>query len=80
MDKLCDRYLPQPKSNRGYAPFNFIQALLLMMHSVGRCLDDMRMVQSDKASREVLHMHKVPTLDSTGKWVKRHGLIGLYGV
>jgi len=24
LDKLCDRYLPQPKSNRGFAPFSFI--------------------------------------------------------
>ena len=80
VDKLCDRYLPQPKSNRGYTPFNFIQPLLLMMHSGGRCLDDMRMVQSDTALREVLHIDKVPTADSTGKWLKRHGLIGMYGI
>jgi len=80
VDKLCDRYLPQPKSNRGYAPFDFIQPLLLMMQGGGRCLDDMRMVQSDKALKEVLHIDKVPTADSTGKWLKRHGLIGLYGI
>lgn len=80
VDKLCDRYLPQPKSNRGYAPFNFIQPLLLMMQGGGHSLDDIRMVQSDKALREVLHIDKVPTADSTGKWLKRHGLIGLYGV
>lgn len=79
VDKLCDRYLPQPKSNRGYAPFNFIQPLLLMMHAGGRSLDDMRMVQTDKAMQEVLHIDKVPTADSTGKWLKRHGLIGMYG-
>ena len=80
VDKLCERYLPQPQSNRGYAPFNFIQPLLLMMHGGGHCLDDMRMVQSDTALREVLHMDKVPTSDSTGKWLKRHGLIGMYGI
>ena len=80
VDKLCDRYLPQPKSNRGYAPFDFIQPLLLMMHSGGRSLDDMRMVQSDNALREILHIDKVPRADSTGKWLKRHGLIGLYGI
>ena len=79
VDKLCDRYLPQPKSNRGYAPFNFIQPLLLMMHAGGHSLDDMRMVQTDKAMQEVLHIDKVPTADSTGKWLKRHGLIGMYG-
>jgi hypothetical protein len=51
-----------------------------MMHGGGRSLDDMRMVQSDKALREVLNMYKVPTADSTGKWLKRHGLIGMYGI
>lgn len=80
IDKLCDKYLPQPKSNRGYAPFNFIQPLLLMMHSGGHSLDDLRMVQDDKAMREVLHINKVPTADGTGKWLKRHGLIGMYGI
>jgi len=80
VDRLCDKYLPQPKSNRGYVPFTFIQPLLLMMHGGGRSLDDIRMVRSDKALKEVLHIDKVPTADSTGKWLKRHGLIGLYGI
>ncbi len=80
IDKLCDRYLPQPKSNRGYAPFNFIQPLLLMMHGGGRSLDDLRMLHVDKAMQEVLHIKNIPTADSTGKWLKRHGLIGMYGI
>ena len=80
IDKLCDRYLPQPKSNRGYAPFNFIQPLLLMMHGGGRSLDDLRMIHVDKAMQEVLHIKNIPTADSTGKWLKRHGLIGMYGI
>ena len=80
LDKLCDLYLPQPRSNRGYESFNFIQPLLLMLHSGGRSLEDIRMIQSDTAMREVLHIKKVPTADSTGKWLKRHGLIGMYGM
>ena len=80
VDKLCDTYLPQPQSNRGYEPFNFIQPLLLMLHSGGRSLDDLRMIQADKAIQEVLHIRNVPTADSTGKWLKRHGLIGMYGM
>jgi hypothetical protein len=80
VDKLCNASLPQPQSNRGYAPFNFIQPLLLMLHSGGRCLDDLRMIQSDTAMKEVLHINNVPTADSTGKWLKRHGLIGMYGI
>jgi len=80
VDKLCEAYLPQPQSNRGYAPFNFIQPLLLMLHSGGRSLDDIRMIQSDAAMKEVLHIKNVPTADGTGKWLKRHGLIGMYAV
>ena len=80
IDKLCDRYLPQPKSNRGYAPFNFIQPLILMMHGGGHSLDNLRMVHADKAMQEVLNINNVPTADSTGKWLKRHGLIGVYGI
>ena len=80
VDKLCNRYLPQSGSNRGYDPFNFIQPLLLMLHSGGRSLDDIRMIQSDTAMKEVLHIKKVPTADGTGKWLKRHGLIGMYGM
>jgi len=80
LNKLCNHYLPKPGSNRGYEPFNFIQPLLLMMHSGGRCLDDLRMIQSDIGMKEILHMKNVPTSDGTGKWLKRHGLIGMYGL
>lgn len=80
VDKLCNTYLPQPGSNRGYDPFNFMQPLLLMLHSGGRCLDDLRMIQADEAMKEVLHINKVPTADGTGKWLKRHGLRGVYAI
>lgn len=80
LDKLCNLHLPQPQSNRGYAPFNFIQPLLLMLHSGGKSLDDIRVIKEDKAIQEVLHMKGVPTADAVGKWLKRHGLLGVYGV
>jgi len=80
VDKLCNIHLPQPQSNSDYAPFSFIQPLLLMLHGGGRSLDDMRMIQTDKAMKEVLHIKNVPTVDGTGKWLKRHGLTGGYGI
>lgn len=80
LDKLVDQYLPQPKSNRGYKPFAFIQPLLLMLHSGGRSLDDIRVIKEDRAMREVLHLDVVPTADAMGKWLKRHGLLGVYGI
>lgn len=80
LNRLCDIHLPQPKSNRGYAPYSFIQPLLLMQHSGGHSLDDLRVIKDDSAMQEVLHINHVPTADATGKWLKRHGLIGMYGI
>ena len=71
VDQLCNKYLPLPKSNRGYTPYTFIQSLILMLHSGGRYLEDIRIINSDKALRELLGMRNVPTADSIGKWLKR---------
>lgn len=32
------------------------------------------------AMKDILHIKSVPTADATGKWLKRHGLIGIYGM
>jgi len=80
MDKLCNTYLPQPRSNKGYEPFSFIQPLILMLHAGGRSLEDIRSVASDQAIREILSIKHLPKADSIGKWLKRHGLMGIYGI
>ncbi len=49
LDRLCNRYLPASRSNHSYDPYTFIQPLLLMLHSGGRYLEDIRMIASDKA-------------------------------
>jgi len=71
VDRLCNKFLPQPQSNRGYDPYGFIQPLLLMLHGGGRYLEDIRMIHSDKALCKLLGVENVPTADSIGKWLKR---------
>jgi len=61
-------------------PFEHIQPLLLMLHSGGRVLDDLRMIHKDKAIRETLKIKRIPISESVGKWITRHGLQGIYGV
>jgi len=80
IDKLCDAYLPLPQSNRGYMPFEHIQPLLLMLHSGGRVLDDLRIIQKDKAIKETLKIKRIPISESVGKWITRQGLQGIYGI
>lgn len=80
VDRLCNAYLPLPQSNRGYMPFEHMQPLLLMLHSGGRVLDDLRMIQTDKAIKETLKIKRMPISESVGKWITRHGLHGVYGI
>lgn len=79
-DKLCNTFLPLPKSNRGYLPFEHIHPLILMLHSGGRVLDDLRYIRQDKALQETLKIKHVPRSQSTGNWLWRHGLSGVYGM
>lgn len=80
VDKLCNTHLPLPRSNRGYLPFEHIQPLVLMLHSGGRVLEDVRMIQNDTALQTVLKIPRIPLAESIGKWMSRHGLLGVYGM
>lgn len=80
LDRLCNRYLPLPKSNRGYDPYTFIHSLVLMLHSGGRYLEDIRTLQSDHALQELLGIKHIPTADSIGKWLKRSGKVKMSGM
>ena len=80
IDTLCNTHLPLPQSNRGYMPFEHIQPLLLMLHSGGRVLDDLRMIHHDTALKETLKIKRTPISESVGKWMSRHGLQGIYGM
>lgn len=80
VDRLCNTHLPSPQSNRGYMPFEHMQPLLLMLHSGGRVLDDLRIIHKDKAIKETLKIKRLPISESVGKWITRHGLQGVYGI
>ncbi len=80
VDQLSNTYLSLPQSNRGYMPFEHIQPLLLMLHSGGRVLDDLRNIHADKAIKETLKIKRMPISESVGKWISRHGLLGVYGI
>jgi len=80
LDSLCRINLPISKSNRAYSSSNYIASLVLMLHSGGRVLQDIRTLQNDKAMRSVLEMEEIPKADTIGKWLKRTGLLGIYGI
>ena len=75
-----DQHFPTPKSNRGYNPSVFVNALILMLHEGGRCLDDLRHIREDDALRTLLGLTQVPESDSMGDWLRRHGKQGILAV
>ena len=73
LTERIDQHFPQPKSNRGYRPSEFIKTLILMQHEGSFHLDDIRHLQDDEALRRVLALKKLPQATTLGDWLRRVG-------
>ncbi len=60
LDERIKQHFPQPKSNRGFQPAEFIKALVLMQHEGSFHLDDIRHLHDDEALRTVLALDNIP--------------------
>lgn len=80
LEKLCNLNLPLPLNHKGYNPFEFIYPLVLMLHSGGRVIDDIREIRIDKALKQSLKIKNIPTSSAIIKWLKRTGLQGIIGL
>ena len=80
LEKLCNSNLPLPLNHKGYNPFDFIYPLVLMLHSGGRVIDDIREIRIDSALKQSLNIKHIPTASGIIKWLKRTGLAGVYGL
>lgn len=76
VDEEVRRFLPKPGSGRGYEAWSFVQPLLLMLHAGGRSLEDLRVLQADRGLLELLQIHRVPSADATGDFLRRLGRKG----
>ena len=73
LTERIDQHFPQPKSNRGYQPSEFIKALILMQHEGSFHLDDIRHIRDDEALCTVLELEKLPQATTLGDWLRRAG-------
>jgi hypothetical protein len=76
LEKLCNDNLPKAKRNNGYSAFEFIYPLVLMLHSGGRFLDDIKEIRSDKALAKLLKIKNIPTPSTYVKYLRKYGLKG----
>ncbi|MEA3384320.1 MAG: IS1380 family transposase [Campylobacterota bacterium] len=80
LEKLCNTNLPLAKHPNGYTPFEFIYPLILMLHSGGRVLDDIREIRLDTALSTLLKMDNIPTASAFTKYLHKHNSIGEDGI
>lgn len=70
LSKAFKTKMPQPKSNRGYSPYTFIQPILLSMTGGGRTLEDTQKLFHDQTLSQMLRLKSFDT-DTLDKWLKR---------
>jgi len=80
LERLCNENLPKAKRNNGYSAFEFIYPLILMLHSGGRFLDDIREIKADKALATLLKIKNIPTANAFSKYLCKHGTNGENGM
>jgi len=80
LEKLCNDNLPKAKRNNGYSAFEFIYPLIIMLHSGGRFLDDIREIKTDKALTTLLKIKNIPTANAFSKYLRKHGTQGEEGI
>jgi len=74
--KFLDKRLPAPGSGAGYKAGEHVLPLILMLNGGGRSLEDLRQIREDSGLREVLEMHRLPSSDATGDWLRTTGANG----
>jgi len=80
LERVCNVNMPQAKRANGYSAFEFIYPLILMLHSGGRVLDDIREIKIDYALKTLLKIKKIPTANAFSKYLRKHGTNGEEGI
>lgn len=80
LEDLCNSNFPISKSNRGFFPFEYVNSLVMMLHSGGRAIEDIKVIKEDTALKESLKLKNIPTSTAILKWLQRTGLMGIYGI
>ena len=80
LEQFCNENLPKAKRNNGYNAFEFIYPLILMLHSGGRVLENIKEIRLDTALSTLLKMKNIPTASAFTKYLRKHGENGEEGM
>lgn len=71
--ELTNKYLPHPKSNRGFMPAVFVDPLILMLEGGGVSLEDIRELKYEDGLMKLIGEKRIPSPDAIGDWLRRMG-------
>ena len=63
-------HLPQPGSNRGFAPEEYVMPLVLMFCGGGRAMEELREIKQDAGLRRLCNLDRIPSTDAFGTWLR----------
>lgn len=64
---------PQPGSNRGIAPEDYLRTLCFYFADGGRHLEDIRRLNEDEGFNALINLKHMPGSDAVGDWLRRLG-------
>lgn len=73
IDKIIDKYMPLPGSNRGHKAWEYIRPLSLMQYGGGRHIADLRELREDKTLQKATGLKIIPSDSGAGDWLLRTG-------
>lgn len=73
---FCNSEIKSSAHHKSYNPFDYIYPLILMQHSGGRVIDDIKEIRMDEALKTILKIDTIPTADAIIKYLHKMGKVG----
>ena len=73
---IVNTQIEPSKHHKAYDPFDYIYPLILMQHSGGRVISDIKEIRMDEALKAILKIKEIPTADAVIKFLHKMGETG----
>lgn len=71
IERLSERYMPEPRSGRGFEAIRYIKPLCMSLYGGGESIEDVREIRGDDSLREAAGMGEIPSSSAMGDWLRR---------
>ena len=73
---IVNTQIESSKHHKAYDPFDYIYPLILMQHSGGRVISDIKEIRMDEALKTILKIDNIPSSDAVIKFLHKMGETG----